>query len=271
MNTVQDLIEKNLTYILIAMMAIFYTMEQFLPTQFKFDRRPRHQFQNLLFFVLQSLINLVYATGIVGIISWLNARHVGLLYLVDMPTWGKMLLAIPLFDVTNYWFHRAAHRIPLVWRFHRVHHSDNTMDASTNFRGHPIEGFIWFAASNVVAAGVFGLDLASLGLFIIVSTPFFFFEHSNIRFPVWLDKTLGKIITTPNLHKIHHDEDQHYTDSNYSDIFIIWDKFFGTYKFKPVDDIKFGLKEFQDDRQQDFWYLIKSPFFKKGSLESDRK
>src|SRR6476661_10761907 len=100
MNSVQELIEKNLTYILIAMMALFYTMEQFLPTQFKFERRPRHQFQNFLFFALQSLINLVYATGIVGVISWLNAHHVGLFYLVEIPVWAKMLLALPLFDVT---------------------------------------------------------------------------------------------------------------------------------------------------------------------------
>ena len=271
MDSVRELIETNLSYIVIGLMALFYTMEQVLQTEFKFTRRAQHLWQNLLFFGLFAVINLLYAGVIVSIIGWLNAHEIGLLYLVDIPAWAKWLIAIPLFDVTNYWFHRGAHRIPLVWRFHRVHHSDTTMDASTNFRGHPLEGFIWFAASNVVASALFGLDVASLGIFIIVSTPFFFFEHSNIKFPTWIDRTIGRVFTTPNIHKIHHDENQHYTDSNYSDIFILWDRIFGTYKYKPANEIKFGLKEFRDDRQQSFWYLLKSPFFKKGYLESDRK
>ncbi len=87
-------------------------------------------------------------------------------------------------------------------------------------------------------------------------------EHSNLRFPSWLDNTVGLVITTPNLHKIHHDQDQQYTDSNFADIFILWDRIFGTYSYKPAEQVKLGLAEFDEEKKQTFWYLIKSPFIK---------
>ena len=150
------------------------------------------------------------------------------------------------------------------------------MDASTNFRGHPIELMLWFGTSNIIAAAVFGLDLLSLGIYFLVATPFFFLEHANLRFPAWIDKTFGLVFTTPNLHKIHHEQDQFYTDSNFADIFILWDRFFGTYKYKPANEIKFGLKEFDDDKKQTFWYLFRSPFMNinrisSGELKKDKE
>ena len=72
----------------------------------------------------------------------------------------------------------------------------------------------------------------------------------------------GKIFTTPNLHKVHHSQNQEYTDSNFADIFILWDKFFGTYKYLPVKKIEYGLQEFNEEKKQTFWYLIISPFLK---------
>ena len=119
-----------------------------------------------------------------------------------------------------------------------------------------------FGSSNILAAGIFGLNLLTLGLYFLVATPFFILEHTNLRFPAWLDKTLGLVITTPNLHKVHHEQGQFYTDSNFADVFILWDRLFGTYKYKPVELIKFGLKEFKENKKQTFWYLFISPFFK---------
>lgn len=260
MDTLNTLLGVDINYIIIGLMVLFYSLEQILQTQFKYNKRPQHLLHNFLFNVAFFIGNIFWTTLAVFSIQWLNDHHIGLLYLFDLPVWVKLTLGIALFDFTNYWFHRTAHRVPLLWRFHRVHHSDTSMDASTNFRAHPIELILWFGTSNIVAAGVFGLDLLSLGLFFLIATPIFFLEHSNIRFPVWLDKTIGKVFTTPNLHKIHHEQDQHYTDSNYSDIFILWDRLFGTFKYKPVDQLNIGLKEFEGDKKQTFWYLMKSPF-----------
>ena len=83
-----------------------------------------------------------------------------------------------------------------------------------------------------------------------------------------MDKTLGWIFFTPNMHKVHHEQDQHYTDSNFADIFILWDRLFGTFKYKLAAQIKFGLKEFDEDRKQTFWYLMKSPFIRIKRISS---
>jgi sterol desaturase/sphingolipid hydroxylase (fatty acid hydroxylase superfamily) len=260
METLNQLLAIDLNYIVIGMMVIFYSLEQLLNTQFKFNKRPQHLFHNLLFQVVFFLVNLVWASVTVFSIEWFNKHQVGLFYLIQLPVWFKLILGVAMFDFITYWFHRMSHKSPLLWRFHQVHHSDTTMDSSTYFRGHPIETFLWFGTSNIVAAAIFGLDLYTLGLYFLVATPFFFLEHSNLRFPKWLDKTIGKVFTTPNLHKVHHDQDQHFTDSNFSDIFIIWDRLFGTFKHKPVEQIKLGLKEFNADKKQTFWYLMKVPF-----------
>lgn len=259
----------DLNYFIIALMAIFYSLEQILKTQFKLNKRPQHLLHNLVLFGLFYFANLAWATVTVFSIEWLNNHQVGLFYYVQVPVWVKLVLGVVMFDFVTYWFHRMAHLVPVLWRFHRVHHSDTTMDASTNFRTHPIELIFWFGTSNILAAGIFGLDIVSLGLYFLVATPFFFFEHSNIKFPKWLDKTAGLVFTTPNIHKVHHEQDQHYTDSNFSDIFILWDRLFGTFKYKPPEEIKLGLKEFEEDKRQTFWYLIKSPFINMGRVSSE--
>ena len=268
METLNKLLAIDLNYIIIVLIVIFYSLEQLLNTQFQFKKRPQHLIHNILFLGVFYLLNLLWAIVIVFSIEWLNNHQIGLFYLFDIPLWLKLVLGVMLFDFVTYWFHRMSHLTPVLWRFHRVHHSDTTMDASTFFRGHPIETFLWFGTSNIIAAGIFGLDLIALGLYFLVSTPFFFLEHSNIKFPVWLDKTFGLIFTTPNIHKVHHEQDQFYTDSNFSDIFILWDRLFGTFKYKPPEQINFGLKEFEEDRKQTFWYLIRSPFISMGRITS---
>ena len=268
METLNKLLAIDLNYIIIVLIVIFYSLEQLLNTQFQFKKRPQHLIHNILFLGVFYLLNLLWAIVIVFSIEWLNNHQIGLFYLFDIPLWLKLVMGVMLFDFVTYWFHRMSHLTPVLWRFHRVHHSDTTMDASTFFRGHPIETFLWFGTSNIIAAGIFGLDLIALGLYFLVSTPFFFLEHSNIKFPVWLDKTFGLIFTTPNIHKVHHEQDQFYTDSNFSDIFILWDRLFGTFKYKPPEQINFGLKEFEEDRKQTFWYLIRSPFISMGRITS---
>ena len=268
METLNALLSIDLNYFLIGLMVVFYMLEQIFDNQVKYNKRAQHLAHNLLFLVAFFIGNLFWATVTVFSIEWLNNNSVGLLFLLQLPVWLKLILGVVLFDFVTYWFHRIAHKVPLLWRFHRVHHSDTTMDASTNFRGHPIELMLWFGTSNIIAAAIFGLDLLSLGLYFLVATPFFFLEHANLRFPAWIDKTFGLVFTTPNLHKIHHEQDQFYTDSNFSDIFILWDRFFGTYKYKPANEIKFGLKEFDDDKKQTFWYLFRSPFMNINRISS---
>ena len=269
MELLNKLLAIDPNYILIGFIAVFYSLEQILNTQFKFAKRPQHLFHNFLFQLAFILGNLLWATVSVFSIEWLNKNEIGLFYLFQVPVWLKLVLAVAMFDLMSYWFHRIAHLVPILWRFHRVHHSDTSMDASTTFRSHPLELTLWFGTSSIIAAGVFGLDLLSLALYFLVATPFFFLEHSNLKFPKWLDKTIGLVFTTPNIHKVHHEQDQYYTDSNFSDIFILWDRIFGTFKYKPPEQIKLGLKEFENDKKQNFWYLMISPFIRMERVSSE--
>lgn len=260
MKTLESILSLDLNYLVVGLIVFFFSLEQILNTQFSFPKRGHHFWQSFLFQILFFLGNLFWASVTVFTIEWLNQHEFGLFHLIELPVWLKLILGLVLVDMVTYWFHRISHKFPILWRFHRVHHSDTTMDSSTYFRAHPIETLFWFGTAPILAVGIFGLDLLTVGLYFFVVTIFQILEHSNLRFPAWLDKTLGLIITTPNMHKIHHDQDQEYTDSNFADIFILWDRIFGTFKYKPAEQIKFGLEEFEEERKQTFWFLLKSPF-----------
>jgi sterol desaturase/sphingolipid hydroxylase (fatty acid hydroxylase superfamily) len=262
MGILKSLVEMNINYLVAGLIVIFYSLEHLLEPQFSFKHKSLHWGNNFLFQVVFFVANIYWAYVLVYCFEWLNEHKVGLFYLFEMPYWLKLIAGVAMLDLVTYWFHRIGHLVPFVWRFHRVHHSDTKMDASTYFRGHPIEIFLWFGISNIIASAIFGLDLFTLGLYYLIATPLFFLEHSNLRFPAWLDRTVGLIFTTPNLHKIHHDQDQHYTDSNFADIFILWDRIFGTFTYKPIEKVKLGLEEFDTKERQSFWFLLKSPFMR---------
>jgi sterol desaturase/sphingolipid hydroxylase (fatty acid hydroxylase superfamily) len=261
MEIIDKLTSINTNYLAYALIALFYTVEQILSSKLlSNEKKVKHLLHNIPFEIVTFIVNLFWAAVVVASIEWLNTNHIGFFYYITIPVWLKPILGVALLDLTTYWFHRMSHNVPVLWRFHRVHHSDTNMDSTTYFRAHPIEVLFWFGTSNIVASAIFGLDLITLGLYALVVTPFLVIEHIDVNLPDWLDKTLGWVFTTPNLHKVHHEQDEHFTNSNYADIFILWDRLFGTFKHKPVEQITFGLKEFDHPKKQTFWYLLKSPF-----------
>ncbi|WP_126973877.1 sterol desaturase family protein [Gynurincola endophyticus] len=269
MEILDKILSINPNYVIIALLAVFFTLEQLSGTPFSFKKRGHHLFQNMLFQITLVLLNIFFVSIQVYCIEWLNDHQIGLLYFVALPFWIKLLLSVMLYDFTTYWIHRASHKIPLLWRLHRVHHSDTTMDSSTTFRFHPLELILIYQTGNIITAGVFGTDVTSMALYYLIIYVFFFFEHSNLKYPSWLNHTLGLLFVMPDHHRVHHHQEQFYTDSNFADIFIIWDRIFGTYKFIPSTEVKYGLKEFESEGKQSFWYLMKSPFISIGKGKSD--
>src|SRR5215213_1726861 len=155
MEKLKMLLDVNGNYIVIGLLVVFYTMEQVLSTPFKFNNRPRHLINNALFQVVFVIANYFFVLFQFFSIEWFNEHHIGLLYFVQIPYWLKLLIGVALFDFTTYWFHRMAHKTPLLWRLHRVHHSDTTMDSTTFFRGHPLEILV-FGNASIIAVGIFG-------------------------------------------------------------------------------------------------------------------
>jgi sterol desaturase/sphingolipid hydroxylase (fatty acid hydroxylase superfamily) len=269
METLNRILELNQNYLIIGLLVFFFSLEQITKTPFQFKNRGQHLFQNILFQITYTILNIFFITIQVYSIAWLNSNQVGLLYLIELPFWTKLFISVALYDLTTYWIHRASHVFPLLWRLHRVHHSDTTMDSSTTFRFHPIELIVVYQTGNIITAAVFGTDVLSMGLYYFLVYIFFFFEHSNLSYPNWINKTLGLFLVMPDHHRVHHHQEQYYTDSNFADIFIIWDRIFGTFKELGIEKMKYGLKEFEEDEKQTFWYLIKSPFINIKRIETD--
>jgi sterol desaturase/sphingolipid hydroxylase (fatty acid hydroxylase superfamily) len=152
------------------------------------------------------------------------------------------------------------HRVPLLWRYHRVHHSDPMVDVTTTIRQHPGESVIRYV-SLVAASLALGASPAAFAVYRGWSVLNGLLEHANIRVPPRFDRFMSLVTTWPNMHKIHHSRRPHETDTNYGNIFSIWDRVFLT--FTPSHrgtSISYGLDEFNDARSQTISGLLAMPF-----------
>jgi len=266
----QKLISFDQNILAVILLIAFYTLEQLLNKPFKFQNRPRHLLYSVLLQVGYLAVNYVYAFILISCFQWIEEHHFGLLNQVIVPYPLKIIIGLFCFDFTFYWAHRLYHVSPVFWRLHRVHHSDTSMDSATSFRFHPFDALL-DSTMSIVAAAIFGLNIETILFFFVLYLPLSFAQHSNLIFPRWTDTLLGKVFVSPNLHKVHHHQRQEFTDSNYGFIFIFWDKLFGTYKYLPVKEIEYGLKEFDEPKKQTLWYLLKSPFINiKRIYEEDK-
>lgn len=254
----ERIVSINIDLYWVLLLSIFFTAEQIIHHDL-LSKKLKHLLHGIPLQVGYMLMNFGLAFLVVASVQWINKNEFGLFNLIQVPYAIKIILGVIIIDFVAYWFHRSYHTIPLFWRLHRVHHSDTHMDSATFFRFHP---FDWLLdnSSIIVATFIFGLDLNIVAINFIIYLPLFMAHHSNFIFPPWFDNTFGKIIVSPNFHKVHHHQQQVFTDSNYGNIFIFWDKLFGTYKILPVREIKYGLKEFDTEERQSSWYLLKSPF-----------
>lgn len=191
-----------------------------------------------------------------------EAARWGILNRVTIPAVAGMCVAFILFDLWMYWWHRANHRIPLLWRLHRAHHNDIAMDSTTALRFHPVEVVI-SSVLNLAIIAVYGLRTEHLFVYNIVFQPVIFFHHSNLRVPAMLDSVLRSLIVTPAMHRIHHSVEVVETNSNYGSVFSFWDRFFGTYTSASMKEkITIGLPYFREIHWQGIWGFLKIPFSK---------
>ena len=180
-------------------------------------------------------------------------------------SFALMLVAgFALRSLVSYGIHVAMHKVPVLWRLHRVHHSDTALDVSTTVRFHPLE----FVVSVPVVVGVvagFGISPLVIILYELFDAVMAVFSHANIRLPRGLERVLQWALVTPDMHRVHHSSAQPETDSNYGATFSFWDRAFGTYVRKTDGDLtrmKLGLEECRDGRSASFFWLLASPFLR---------
>src|SRR5690606_11374903 len=175
--------------------------------------------------------------------NWTANNNFGLLHQFDFPIWVSVILAILFQDAWMYVWHRANHRFSFLWRFHKVHHSDPEMDASTAVRFHTGEILI-SAVLRLVVIAILGLSLWQVLLYDLLIIPVILFHHSNVRFPEKFDKPFRALFASPAMHRIHHSPERRETDSNYGTICSFWDRLARSFRLREsAVGVKYGLSE----------------------------
>ena len=220
----------------------------------------KHAGVNFVFLGTSLVINFLFTLATVGLIVLTSESGFGILNWIDLPLWVELILAIMALDlVAQYIAHRMLHKFAWMWRFHMVHHSDTKVDATTGIRHHPGDYLIRevFSLATIL---LMGMPLAYYLVYRILSVLFTMLTHANISIPNFLEKSLGLIFVTPNMHKFHHHFERPWTDSNFGNIFSIWDRVFGTLVVDDPYKIKYGLDVLEDERDHDVIYQLKLPF-----------
>lgn len=185
----------------------------------------------------------------------------GLFNATGGPVWLEVAAAILIFDFAIWGQHLIMHKVPLFWRFHRVHHSDRDVDVTTAVRFHPVE----IAASMLVKIGLvylIGPSVPAIVAFEVLLNGAALFNHANLRLPAHLDGLLRLVLVTPDMHRIHHSVRRHEHDSNFGFALSVWDRTFRTYRASPgagQDGMVVGL-QWQDDRPTQLGWSLKLPF-----------
>ena len=227
--------------ILFGGMLFFYLIEYAAPL-FNFNyRKLQHAGINLLFTLTTIIINFLFAFTIVKIGDWSIQQHIGILTFLNINLLWYTIIGLLLLDLIGaYTVHYVEHKIKWMWRFHLIHHSDTHIDTTSANRHHPGES-VFRLFFTVIAVGIIGAPIWLVMMYQSASVVLSQFNHANIRLPLWLDKTLSWVIVSPNMHKVHHHYVQPYTDSNYGNIFSIWDRIFGTYTTLAPEKITYGI------------------------------
>ncbi|WP_207493355.1 sterol desaturase family protein [Aridibaculum aurantiacum] len=193
-----------------------------------------------------------------GIIHWFNA-----------PPLVKQAIAFLIMDYTNYLWHVLNHKIPLLWRFHLVHHSDPDLDLSTAIRFHFGEmiGSLFYRGAFVLLSGASPSNVLYYEIVFEGATQF---HHTNMKLPYRLEKIMSNVIVTPRMHGIHHSQVRHETDSNYSVIFSWWDRLHKTIRLNVLQDkIVTGVPAYSHIEELTVGFLWKLPFMKIREWKQD--
>lgn len=246
---------------LVAGLVLLWVIEGAIPRLRFTGNKYRHAGTNLFFTLTTAIVNFGFAFLIVKASQWTAAEQFGLLYWLSLPLWLHAVLAILMMDfIGAYLIHFIQHKVAWMWHFHKIHHTDKEVDTTTALRHHPVES-VFRVVALFTAIVSMGVPIWMVMLYQSLSAFMSQFNHANIRLPHWLDKALSWIIVSPDMHKVHHSRYQPETDSNYANIFSIWDRLFGTFvTVKDTTSLRYGLDEYQDARYSQIGPLLKVPF-----------
>ncbi|MDH3535728.1 MAG: sterol desaturase family protein [Gammaproteobacteria bacterium] len=263
-----DFVSGNYFVIVVSMFVLFMVAEMLLPMTRQQSPLGFRWLTNLGLTAINVLIIRLGAPAI-AVVSALAAQYLGLgLFMqfeLGLPL--VLLLGLLIMDLKQYVFHWLMHRFDLLWRIHRVHHSDLDIDVTTGFRFHPLEAIL-NSLFNIVVIVFFGIAVEVILLRQLLVYFANFFSHSNLELPPRLDLYLKRVLVTPSMHHLHHALDKRAANSNLGTLFSFWDRMFGTYMGKHPEaaeaggnaGLVYGLREHRDAGRLGFVPLMAMPF-----------
>ncbi|MBR9756714.1 MAG: sterol desaturase family protein [Algicola sp.] len=250
--------------LLVGGITFFWLCEGTVPL-FKFNyNKWQHAIPNIFFTLTTIVINFGLAFILLQTADWVKENEFGLInWLPQMPLWLYAILGVMLLDFFGaYLSHYIEHKVKPLWMVHLVHHTDHKVDTTTGNRHHPIESVVRFAFT-VLGVFIVGTPIALVFLYQSLSVVFTQLTHANIKLPKKVDKLISYVFVSPDMHKVHHHYILPYTDSNYGNIFSIWDRLFGTYMVLDREKLIYGVDVFPDEAENGrIGNLLNQPFQK---------
>jgi sterol desaturase/sphingolipid hydroxylase (fatty acid hydroxylase superfamily) len=211
------------------------------------------------------LLRLLFPILAVGLAATAAQNGWGLLNVIKMPVALAIIIAVVLQDLVIYWQHVIFHRVSFLWRFHKMHHADVDYDVSTGARFHPVEIILSMILKLAVVL-LLGPPVVAVIIFEILLSSVAMFNHANAGLPEKIDTILRKVLVTPDMHRVHHSVIRGEHNSNYGFNLPWWDYLFGTYRPQPSaghSGMTIGLNEYQSDRKQSIFWMLKLPFVRR--------
>lgn len=237
--------------------------ESFLPLRPLAVATATRWFSNLTLTALGTVVGRVClpATGIALAVT-AEQRGWGLLNQLAMPGWLSVVAAVAAIDLGNYGLHRLFHAMPVLWRCHKIHHSDLDVDFSTTLRHHPIE-FLLVSGTNLLVIVILGPPPVAVFVAATLDLVLSAFNHGNVAMAPAIDGVLRRFVVTPDMHRIHHSVLRSESDRNYGNVFPWWDRLFATYQHAPARDhrgMELGLDEARSPADVTLAKLLLLPF-----------
>jgi sterol desaturase/sphingolipid hydroxylase (fatty acid hydroxylase superfamily) len=247
--------------VLIGLLLLLLVIERVWPLRRRVDRWLRRVLVNVMVAGPSFLIlRLMLIPVVVAVAAWAETHNLGLVRMVSMPAVLAGIVAILVLDYSMFLWHWLNHRVPVLWRFHHVHHTDLDLDVTTAFRFHFGEMLLSVGARSiqVVVAGASPVVALIYEIVLEASTEF---HHSNLRLPPKLERVLSWVIVTPRAHGIHHSIVARETNSNFSNFLLVWDRLHRTARLNvPQDEIVVGVVDYRDARELGIVSLLLMPF-----------
>ena len=261
MQQVVETLNAAMPFFVVGSLSIFMTVEVWRPYFLHGTGRTRQRWRNVAVIAIALFVSVAVSSLVAMPIVWSETNRFGLLYRLFPPSALPIAIGMFLVDLCLYVLHVTMHKVPVLWRVHRMHHADTELDASSGLRAHPLE-LMFLLAMSAMILPLLGVSMTSYVLYSTLAVSWFSLNHSNVQFPNWFERGANLLMSTPNWHRVHHSSYQPETDSHYGCVFSVWDRLFGTTRPTNVETIRFGLEDFRGPDEQTIGALLRIPFKK---------